>query len=406
MTIAQGVAKELRAKRQAAKGSLAGATGGFKVRRTTASFELQKEAYTTEDEITSTAQLLSVRHGVKLVNGQLNGILSPGSYSDFLAALLRKDFAAGGSSGAISTVAATATAPHFVRSAGSWLTDGFKVGQVVRCTGWATTGVGNNAKNFLITTLTATDMTVVALDGTAVAAKAAGDSVTFTTPGKLSYVPDSGHTSIYYTFEEWYSDALVSERNLDCRISTAQLSLPGSGNATVQFSVVGLDQSNDVTAYFTAPTAESTTDALAAANGLLVVNGSTVAVVTDLSINIDGRSSPADGVVGTNIRPDVFRGKVSVSGSFTAYFEGGTIPDLFLDETETSIISALTSGSAAAADFMVLSIPRIKLSSSTPDDGETGLKRTYNFTAMMDTSGGTAADTHKTTIMIHDSQAA
>lgn len=406
MTIAQGVAKELRAKRQTAKGSLAGASGGFKVRRTTASFELQKEAYTTEDEITSTAQLLSVRHGVKLVNGQLNGILSPGSYADFLSALLRKDFAAGGTSSAITTVTATATAPHFVRSTGSWITDGFKVGQVVRCTGWATTGVGNNSKNFLITTLTATDMTVVALDGTAVAAKAAGDSVTFTTPGKLSYVPDSGHTSIYYTFEEWYSDALVSERNLDCRISTAQLSLPGSGNATVQFGVVGLDQTSDVTAYFTAPTAESTTDALAAANGLLVVNGSTVAVVTDLSITIDGRSTPADGVVGTNIRPDVFRGKVSVSGSFTAYFEGGTIPDLFIDETETSIISALTSGSAAAADFMVISIPRIKLSSSTPDDGETGLKRTYNFTAMMDTTGGTSADTHKTTIMIHDSQAA
>lgn len=406
MTIAQGVAKELRAKRQIAKGTLAGATGAFKVRRTSASFELQKEAYTTEDEITSTAQLLSVRHGVKLVNGQINGILSPGSYADFLAALLRKDFAAGGTSSALSTVTATATAPHFVRSSGSWITDGFKVGQVVRCTGWATTGVGNNSKNFLITALTATDMTVVALDGTAVAAKDAGDSVTFTTPGKLSYVPDSGHTSIYYTFEEWYSDALVSERNLDCRISSAQLALPGSGNATVQFSVVGLDQSNDVTAYFTSPTAESTTDALAAANGLLVVNGSTVAVVTDLSINIDGRSAPADGVVGTNIRPDVFRGKVSVSGSFTAYFEGGTIPDLFLDETETSIISALTAGSAANADFMVLSVPRIKLSSSTPDDGETGLKRTYAFTAMMDTTGGTSADTHKTTIMIHDSQAA
>jgi hypothetical protein len=406
MTIAQGVAKELRAKRQTAKGALAGASGGFKVRRTSASFELQKEAYTTEDEITSTRQLLSVRHGVKLVNGQINGILSPGSYADFLSALLRKDFAAGGSSGAISTVAATATAPHFVRSSGSWLTDGFKVGQVVRCTGWATTAVGNNSKNFLVTALTATQMTVAALDGSAVSAKAAGDSVTFTTPGKLSYVPDSGHTNIYYTFEEWYSDAAVSERNIDCKIASAALSLPGSGNATIQLSATGLDQTSDVTAYFTSPTAESTTDALAAANGLLVVNGSTVAVVTDLSITIDGRASPADGVVGTNLRPDVFSGKVAVSGSFTAYFEGGTIPDLFIDETETSIISALTSGSAADADFITLAIPRVKLSSSTPDDGETGLKRTYQFTAMMDTTGGAAEDTHKTTIMIHDSQAA
>lgn len=406
MAIAQGVAKELRAKRQTAKGTIAGGTGGFKVRRTSASFELQKETYTTEDEITSTRQLLSVRHGVKLVNGQINGILSPGSYADFLAALLRKDFATGGSSSALTNVTATATAPHFVRGTGSWITDGFKVGQVVRCTGWTTTGVGNNSKNFLITALTATDMTVVALDGSAVAAKIAGDSVTFTTPGKLSYVPDTGHTNIYYTFEEWYSDATVSERNVDCKIASASLSLPGSGNATIQLAATGLDQTKDSTAYFTAPTAESTTDALAAANGLLVVNGSAVATVTDLSIEIDGRATPADGVVGTNLRPDVFSGKVMVSGSFTAYFEGGAIPDLFLAETETSIISALTSGSAAAADFVTIAIPRVKLSSSTPDDGETGLKRTYNFTAMMDTTGGASADTHKTTIMIHDSQAA
>jgi len=101
----------------------------------------------------------------------------------------------------------------------------------------------------------------------------------------------------------------------------------------------------------------------------------------------------------------VFRGKVAVSGTFTAYFEGGTIPDLFRDETQTSILSALAAGSEANADFVTLTMSAVKLSSSTPDDGETGLKRTYSFTAFFNSSGGAALANHATTIQVQDSAA-
>ena len=172
------------------------------------------------------------------------------------------------------------------------------------------------------------------------------------TPGRTTFVPESGHTNIYYTVEEWYPDAPVSERNIDVKVSQADISLPGSGNATIKFSAIGLDQTSAVTEYFTAPTVETTTEALAAANGLLIVNGASVAVVTDLSISINGNGTAADGVVGTNIRPEVFMGKLAVTGSFSAYFDGGSIQNLFLTEANVAIISALSSGSEAAADFM------------------------------------------------------
>ena len=129
-------------------------------------------------------------------------------------------------------------------------------------------------------------------------------------------------------------------------------------------------------------------------------------MVTDLNISINGNGTAADGVVGSTTRPDVFMGKVAVTGSFTAYFEDGTTPGLFQDETQTSIVSALAAGSEAAANFLTFTLSAVKLTSATPDDAETGTKRTYNFTAVYNSAGGAAAANHATTLMVQDSAAA
>jgi hypothetical protein len=405
MTIAQGTSKQTRFKRQSAKGSLAGTSDGQILRRESSIFELVKDAYSTENEITSKKQLLSNRHGVKTVNGRVSGLLSPGTYADIISAVVRRDFAAVSDiTGASITIAGSG--PYTVtRAAGSFLTDGIKIGMVVRLTAGSFNAANLN-KNLLVTGVTALVLTVVVLNGSTLTAEGPIASATVSVPGKVTYIPETGHTNIYYTVEEWYSDASISERNLDVKFTEVNFSLPGSGNATIEMTAIGLDQSDDTSAYFSSPSAETTTDVLAAANGALYVGGTAQATITDLSISINGNGSPADGVVGTNIRPDVFVGKVMVSGSFTAYFEGGTIPDVFRDETETSIVSALTASSAAAADFITFTISELKLNTSTPDDAETGLKRTYNFVGTYNASGGAALANTATTIQIQDSQAA
>lgn len=405
MTIAQGVSKQTRFKRQSAKGSLAGTSLGQIMRRNTATFELAKETYDTASEITSRRQLTSSRHGVKIVNGSINGFLSPGTYADQLSALLMRDFAAVTAiTGASITVAGAGPSYTVTRATGSFLTDGIKIGMGVRLTA-GSFNVANLNKNLLVTNVTALVLTVLVLNGSALVAEGPIASATVSVPGKVTYVPETGHTNIYYTVEEWYPDALVSERNLDVKITQADIALPGSGNATINFSAIGLDQTKDVTAYFTSPAAETTTEVLAAANGILLVNGVAQAVITDLNISINGNGNAADGVVGTNIRPDVFMGKVMVTGSFSCYFEGGTIPDLFINETNTSIVSALTAGSEAAADFVTFALTRVNLNSSTPDDNETGLKRTYNYIAEFNSAGGAAVANTASTIQLHDSQA-
>lgn len=407
MALSQGTNAQLRFKRQSAKGTLAGTTLGQILRRETATFELQKETYDTSSEITSTQQITSVRHGVRQVNGSINGLLSPGTYSDLIGALLRRDFAAvTASTGLGLTIAGSGPTYTVTRGTGSWLTDGYKSGMVVRLS-VGTLNAANISKNLLITTVTsATVLTVMPLNGVALVAEGPVTGCTVTATGKVSYVPKTGHTNIYYTFESWEPDVPSSEVNQDVQIADAQFSLPGSGNAKITFSAVGLDQTRSASVYFSSPTSETTTDVAVAASGLLLVNGSSIATVTDLNFSINGNVNPADGVVGSNVRPDVFRGKIMVEGSFTAYFDSTTIPNLFLNETETSIISALAAGTSATADFISIAIPRIKLKSDSPDDNETGRKRTYNFTAIYNAAGGSGVTTEQTTIQIQDSAAA
>lgn len=406
MTIGQGVNKQTRIKRQSAKGTIATTGAGQIVRRTQSMFELQKETYDTSDEINSAQQLTSVRHGVQLVNGSLNGILTPGTYSDPLSAIVRRDFAAVTAiTGASITVSGSGPTYTVARAAGSFLTDGIKVGMVVRLTA-GSFAAGNLNKNLLVTAVTALNLTVRVLNGSSLTAEGPIASATVTVPGKVTYAPTTGHTTIYHTVEEWYPDVGHSERNMDVRFGQAQLNLPGSGNATIQFQAQGLSQTIDTTAYFTSPTAETTTESLVAACGILLVNGTAMATVTDLQMTINGNASPADGVVGSNTRPDVFVGKVKVTGQFTCYFEGPTVPNLFTNETNTSIVEALAAGTGAADDFMTLVMSKLKLTTSSPDDAETGLKRTYQFTAQLNSAGGAAVETQLTTIQIHDSQAA
>lgn len=404
MSIAQGTAKVLTFGRQSGKGTLALTNSGQNLRRSTANFNLQKETYNGADEITSTRQMITSRHGVKQVTGDLNNLISPKTYSDLLSALLRRDFASVSAITGLSITIAAGTGSTYTvtRASGSWVTDGVKVGMVGRLTAGTFTA-GNLNNNLLILSMTATVLTVQTLNATSLTAEGPIASASFTLTGKSTYVPATGHTSIYYTVEEWYRDIGKSYRNKDVKVGSATLSLPGTGNATIDLSFIGLDQTEDSSQYFSSPTAETTTNTLTAASGILFVNGVQQSVITDLNITIDGGQTPADGTVGSNLRADIFEGKVMVTGTFSGYFEGGANDGYFINETEISILTALTDGSANNAEFVSIYLPRVKVNTADGDDGETGITRTYNFEALY--YNGAGVGVNATTIQIQDSAA-
>ncbi len=415
MTIASGVSKNVILAPQATKGTVAVAalaTAQY-LRRVTSNIDLSKETYQS-NEIRSDQQVSDFRHGVRSSDGSINGELSPGTYSLLMAAILRKDFVAAPASGAESDVAAAITSGAsgtFTSAAtATFLQDGLKVGDVGRWTGWTTTGEDNNARNFMITALTDLVMTGIFLDGDPVDEKVAGDAVTFTGVGKKTWTPTTGHTEDWFSLEHNFSDIDLSEVFYDLKPGSMAIGLPPSGISTVDIGMMGLNYNaldSAASPYFTNVLAASTSGNLAAVNGVVSVQGAPVALITGLSIDVNANLT-SEPVVGSNVKPDIFDGRVIVSGSMTVFFEDETFRDYFVDETEVSISCAFTTGNTGTADFVAFTMPRVKVGGATKDDGEKGIVQTMPFSALFDTgagadTGATATDSLATTLSIQDS---
>lgn len=410
MTIASGIATRVCYKKQSTAHTAPGATDAQEIRRTDFTINLGKDTYQSAEKVAHT-QISDFRHGVRRVPGTLNGELSPGAYIDLMGSALRRDFTAG-ESVTLSDVTAAAGPPGtFTTAAGNFITSGFKVGDVVRWTGWTSTAIANNSRNYRITALTTTVMTVgTAASGAstqpeAVIAATAGDSVTCAVVGQKSWIPLTSHTSDAYAFEKWFADIEQSELYLDVRISSMRVQLPATGMATISFTMVGIDMTTGTAAYFTSPTAPTTLGLTAAVNGFLRVGAADLAVVTGADFTLD-LGVAGDPVVGSNTIPSLSYGRAQVSGQIVAAFEDATLRDLFIDETESAISLVLTTNNDIDADFLAFNFSRVKFGGADKSDPDGQITATMTFTALIDNDGGSAADTEKTTLSIQDSSAA
>lgn len=399
MAISKGTAKVVAYKKESSWGQLAGNTGGKQLRRVTANMNLTKETYES-GEIRTDRQVADYRHGVRSVEGSLNGELSAGSYSDFMQSILARDFAAVTLGAAAQmTVTVNASVYKLVRATGSFLTDGLQPGLVIRATGLTTSG--DNNKNLLVLAVTALEATVQPLDGSTLTAQGTASSVTLTAPGKQTYVPASGHTDDSYTIEEWYSDIGQSEVYTGCKVGTMNVQLPATGLTTVDFSFMGKNLTQTGTSqYFTSPTAQGTNGIFAAVNGAMIVNGAPVALITSADFSVERAMENAT-AVGSNSVAEIFTGRIRVTGNLSVYFQDATFRGYFDSETPVSIVMALTASSAANAPFISFTLPKVKLGSFSKDDGELGLVASTSFQALLNdtTSGGLPA----TTIAVQDS---
>lgn len=403
MPIASGVFKQLAYKAETTWGTVPTASGAQALRRTSSSLDLSKETYQSA-EIRPDLQLADFRHGVRSVTGKVTGDLSPGTHKDFMAAILKRDFAAVTALTGLSiTIAGTAPTYTVTRAAGSYLTDGVKIGDVIRLTAGSFNAANLN-KNLLIVTLTATVATVIVLNGSTLTAEGPIASATVSVVGKKTYVPTSGHTDKSFSIEHWFSDVAQSEVFTGCKPSACAIALPPTGIATVDWDFMGKDVTTSTSQYFTSPTAATTTGSLAAVNGVVRVGSTTVATITGLTLNIAANFT-GEAVVGSNTKPLMSPGRVLVTGQATCYFEDAVFRDAFLNETEISILAAFTSDNSAAADFVSFALPRVKFGGSAKDDGEKGIVQTIPFQALLNSAGGTGTSTERTTLSVQDSAA-
>lgn len=400
MANATGVAMNLAYKAESTWGTVPSASGAQLLRRLSTSLALKKQTYQS-GEIRSDYQVADFRHGVRSVEGSISGELSPGTYEDFMAAAVRKVFAAVSAiSGLSLTIATSGSFYTITRGSGDFITGGLKIGDVIRITA-GSVNANNLNKNAMIVALTTTVATVYVLNGLTMTAEGPIASCTVSVVGKKTMVPTSGHTDTSFSIERWQSDISKSDVFSGCKINTMSVQLPATGIAGIEFGMMGKDVVTADAQYFTAPTAATTSGVVAAVNGAVIVNGARVANITGMNFTLSGGMS-AEPVVGSNSYPEIFEGRVTVSGQITAFFEDHTYFDLFDAESEVAVACAFTTTSAKDSDFISFVFPRVKFGSADRDDGEKGIVQTLAFTALYNGSG---TNSDVTTFAIQDSLA-
>jgi hypothetical protein len=234
MSLGTGVGKQVRYKLETTWATPPGASGAQILRRVTSDLALKKATFES-GELLSTYQRQDFRHGTKSVEGTINGELSPGTYKDLLGAVLRRAPTTVTAISSLSiTIAGTGPTYNVTRSTGDFLTGGIKAGMVVRLTA-GTFNAANLNKNLVVCSLTATVLTVMPLNGVALVAEGPIASATLTVPGKVNFVPTTGHLNQSFAFEHYHSDIspVQSERFDGCKINQTDLAFPPQGMSTV-----------------------------------------------------------------------------------------------------------------------------------------------------------------------------
>lgn len=403
MAVAQGISTTVSRVIQSALGT-AGSSGSKLMRRVTLELNKESDTYASQ-EIASHQMSTGATEGPSRINGTLNGELSSGTYQDEFAVLLRKDFATAFTAitGASITIAGSGPTYTVTRAAGSFLTDGVKKGMVVRLS-VGSFNAANINKNLLVISVTATVLTVKPLNGVAMVAEGPIATSTVSAPGMASYTPTSSHTNKYMSYEKKFTDLTRYELFTDVKPASADVAVPATGISTVNFALAGLARTLSGSETLTSPTAETTSDVLAAVQGAVAVNGA-ITTVTGVQFQINGNISTGEPEVGSNTLSDLQRGRVAVQGSFTAKFSGVTLQTLRDNQTVVTLIVALAEDATATADFITFTFPAVKIFTDNADDGEKEIIRSYSFTAQYYGSGGAGTDSHATIVQIHDSLA-
>ncbi len=202
-----------------------------------------------------------------------------------------------------------------------------------------------------------------------------------------------GTTQRSFTVEQVYPDIDVSETFLGCRVSDIAVSLPPNGMATVNVGLQGVNMAVSSLAsspVFASPVAATQTGLLAGVNGALTINSVASAIVTSLDFTIQNNLS-STAVVGSVTVPEIFYGRLVVTGTLSAYFENVTMLNYFLNETEIGIEATLND--ANGTNSLKFKMGRVKLMGANKTVGpDGGVILQSPFQALYHEASGTTDD--------------
>jgi hypothetical protein len=267
------------------------------------------------------------RHGIQKVASSWRHQMSIGSCEPIIEAIARDTWGTadlaitqattlGGSAAATSV---TTGANSIIAAAGSWILQGFRVGDVVRPSGLP--DAGNNGINVRITGLTALIITTAE---TLTVNATPDTSFTITRPGK-KLVPFAGGSllSRWFTTEDYEADIDGTEVATDFAWTNAKVTMAPNGILMLDPGGIGTGQFQTLTGasapLFTSP-ALNTAVPLAVVDATLRLGTTDLTELTafDLTMDIGGVAPETFGSGSQKYSPTVMTGQMGVNLSLTA----------------------------------------------------------------------------------------
>jgi hypothetical protein len=351
---------------QTALGVGASGSGGTVLRQAGGTGGRLTKASTESNEVRRDGMRVRGRHGTQKTEGSWTAEMSIGSHEAILEAVMRDTWSSADLAITNATMTSITTqANSITAAAGSWLTQGIRVGDVVRLSGHST--AANNGKNLRVTGVTALVITVAE---TLVVDAVADATFTLTRQGKkLAQYTAGNLVKRYYTLEEVDLDLDQSEVMQDfvwgsVRFSMAPNGLlmadPG-GIGTGQFRVYGSDSPTDVPV-LTSPT-EGTAVPLAVVDATIRVKGQDMVDLTSLDITIDTGPMAPDVFGSGSIKyaPDVFSGQMAVTLNLTALRKDLAFMADFSAETVYSLHVLAVENESEPKDFVSIYVGNFTL---------------------------------------------
>lgn len=368
------------------------------LRRVSSTLALTKKTYESEEQRTS-RQVGDMRHGPKMVQGDIEGEASPGTYLDLIEAALRctKVATFDKTEVDVTSLAAANSASTLTLGGSTWAAQGYRVGDIVRPSNVAAA----NCINFLIVALSGAVATV----HPAPTDMSADTSATITRLGNKMTIPASSHVDRKFLFEHYHSTIDIAELFSECRVNKFGLSVPASGMCKMMFGLTGRDKTvvtSGSAPFFTSPTGVTGSGIAAGVSGILSVAGTKVGIITGWDMSLEmGVDAPE--VDGQDIVADIILGRSVVKGTLNVLLQDETFLNYFINETEFEVAAMLKTTSAGSSPCFGVFMPRVKVQASpVPLQGEGALRIAMPFQAL-EKAAATGYDA--TTLSITDNTA-
>lgn len=310
-------------------------------------------------ELRTDSMYAAGRGGALRGKGSISGLLSYGTYDAFIAAVCglydwNSNVAKIKSVSVCSatTLAVAATGKTFTRPSGSFIVDGFAVGDYITTSGFTS---GGNNSTFLISGVTATVITCSTATG--LVDEAANPNGKLVLSNRPSFVFERQHlvNGMYFPF----LGGVVND-----------LELSGKVNAAVEIKIGLLTKSVSTeanTSLFSTLTQPNTNPLITSWEGSIKKDTVSLANVVGWDVKLVRNLDPAE-VVGSSALYDIQPKATKVTGSLELYFDSMSLYTAMRQETDVALQLNLGPGGNLSYS-LDLTKTRIKTWKSTPKDG-------------------------------------